>query len=188
VHVRAGVQQPLGEHLGGGGVGIGASVRVLPEFASGIVRLLFAGDGSLFVGMTSRGWSSLGTKSYGLQRVRWKGVTLFAIREMRARPDGLDLVFTAPVDAATAGSVASYSMKSFTYFYSGAYGSDEIDVKPAPITAAAVSADCLSVRLKVEGPRELYVHELHADGLRSATGAKLDHADAYYALNRIPKD
>ena len=100
----------------------------------------------------------------------------------------LAFLFTAPVDAGTAGNPASYSMKSFTYFYSGAYGSDEIDVKPAPITAATVSADRLSVRLKVEGRRELYVHELHADALRSTTGAKLDHADAYYTLNRIPKN
>jgi hypothetical protein len=30
------------------------------------------------------------------------------------------------------------------------------------------------------------VHELHADGLRSAEGLKLDHAEAYYTLNRIP--
>jgi len=35
--------------------------------------------------------------------------------------------------------------------------------------------------------RELYVHELRADGMRSAAGAQLDHPDAYYTLNRIPK-
>jgi hypothetical protein len=120
--------------------------------------------------------------------VRWKGTTPFAIREMRAKPDGFELVFTASVDAASAGNPAAYAMKSFTYFYSNAYGSDEIDAKPLPITSATVSADSLRVRLKVDGLRELYVHELHADGLRSATGAKLDHADAYYTLNRIPKE
>ncbi len=166
----------------------GATFPFLSGFASGIVRLLFADDGSLFVGMTSRGWSSLGTKSYGLQRVRWKGTTPFAIREMRAKPDGFELVFTEPVDAATAGDAASYAMKSNTYFYSSAYGSDEIDVKSAKVISATVSADGRSVRLKVDGLRELYVHELHADGVKSAGGAKLDHADAYYTLNRIPKN
>ena len=50
-----------------------------------------------------------------------------------------------------------------------------------------MSPDGLCVRLKVDGLRALYVHELHADGVRSAAGAKLDHADAYYTLNRIPK-
>jgi hypothetical protein len=43
------------------------------------------------------------------------------------------------------------------------------------------------VRLQVERLRELYVHELHCDGVRSATGAPLDHSDAYYTLNHRPK-
>ncbi len=166
----------------------GAAFPFLTGFASGIVRLLFADDGSLMVGMTSRGWSSLGTKSYGLQRVKWNGKTPFAIREMRAKPDGFELAFTEPVDAASAGNPASYSMKSFTFFYSGAYGSDEIQNEPLKITAATVASDAKSVRLKVDGLRPLYVHELHADGVKSANGAKLDHADAYYTLNRIPKN
>lgn len=165
----------------------GAAFPFLSGFASGIVRLLFAPDGSLMVGMTSRGWSSLGTKSYGLQRVRWNGTTPFAIREMHALPDGFELVFTQPVDPAAAGNPASYTMKNFTYFYSGAYGSDEIEMQPNAITSAVVSDDHLRVHLKVDGRRELYVHELHCDGVRSATGAVLDHADAYYTLNRIPK-
>ncbi len=165
----------------------GAAFPFLTGFASGIVRLLFAPDGSLVVGMTSRGWSSLGTKSYGLQRVRWNGTTPFAVREMRARPDGFELTFTEPVDAATAGDPASYSMKSYTYFYSGAYGSEEIENQPCPVVRATVSADRLRVLLKVDGRRALYVHELRADGVRSAAKAKLDHPDAYYTLNRIPK-
>jgi len=171
-----------------GGEYQGAAFPFLSGFASGIVRLLFAPDGSLFAGMTSRGWSSLGTKAYGLQRVRWNGTTPFAIREMRAKADGFELVFTAPVEAATAGKVASYSMKNFTYLYSGAYGSEEIQAEPNAINAATVSADGLSVRLKVDGLRELYVHELRCDGVKSAAGAALDHPDAYYTLNRIPKN
>ena len=138
-------------------------------------------------GMTSRGWSSLGTKAYGLQRVKWTGVTPFSIRDMRARTDGFELNFTKPVDAAVAGNVASYSMSNFTYLYSSAYGSDEIQTQTNTITSATVSADRMSVRLKVEGLRALYVHELHTDGIRSATGAHLDYPRAYYTLNRIPE-
>jgi glucose/arabinose dehydrogenase len=166
----------------------GAAFPFLTGFASGLVRLSFAQDGSLFAGMTSRGWSSLGTKAYGLQRVRWNGSTPFAIREMRARPDGFELVFTAPVDAVTAAKAGSYSLNSYTYLYSGAYGSEETDTKPHEITVASVSDDGLRVRLKVEGLRPLHVHELRAEGVRSASGAKLTHPDAYYTLNRIPKE
>ena len=112
----------------------------------------------------------------------------FAIKEMRARPDGFELTFTKPVDVARAGDVASYRMTNYTLFYSGAYGSDEIQSATNGIVSALVASDGLSVRLKVDGLRELHIHELHADGLRSATGEMLDHADAYYTLNRRPKN
>jgi len=166
----------------------GACFPFVGGFASGIVRLRFAADGSLMVGMTSRGWSSLGTKAYGLQRLRYNGTVPFAIKEMKAKPDGFELVFTKPVDVARAGDVASYRMTNYTLFYSGAYGSDEIQAAPNGIVSAKVASDGLSVRLKVEGLRELYIHELHADGIRSAGGESLDHADAYYTLNRRPKN
>lgn len=165
----------------------GAVFPFLGGFASGIVRLSFSREGDLFVGMTSRGWSSLGTRAYGLQRVHWNGSTPFSIREMKARPDGFELTLTEPVDAATAGTPSSYVMSSYTYLYSSAYGSDEIDTKTLAITSAEVSADKLSVRLRVAGLRPIYVHELHANGITSAKGSKLEHPNAYYTLNRIPQ-
>jgi glucose/arabinose dehydrogenase len=164
----------------------GAAFPFLAGFASGVVRVLFAPDGSLLVGMSSRGWSSLGTQAYGLQRVRWNGVTPFAIQEMRAQPDGFELVFTSEVDPATAALTASYTLKSYTYLYSNAYGSAEIDLLPLTVTSASLSADRRRVRLKVDGLRPLYVHELRAAGVRSASGGALAHPDAYYTLNRIP--
>ena len=165
----------------------GAVFPFLQGFASGIVRLSFSKQGDLFVGMTSRGWSSLGTRAYGLQRVHWNGQTDFAMKEMQAKPDGFELVFTEPVDATTAGDVKSYDLSSYTYLYSAAYGSDEIDPQTLKITQAIVSDDKLHVHLKVEGLRALYVHELHAKGVKSARGKTLVSNDAYYTLNRIPK-
>lgn len=169
-----------------GGEYQGACFPFLSGFPAAVVRLAFAPDGSLFVGMTNRGWSSLGNRSYGLVRVRREGDLPFAIREMRARSDGFDLVFTEPVDPKTAGDPASYAMESHTYLYSGAYGSDEIDKKAHPIQSATVADDGLRVRLQVGGLRELYVHALRAEGLRSRKGQPLRYPDAYYTLNRIP--
>jgi glucose/arabinose dehydrogenase len=169
-----------------GGEYQGACFPFLSGFPAAVVRLAFASDGSLFVGMTNRGWSSLGNRSYGLVRVRRQGDPAFAIREMRARPDGFELVFTEPVDAATAADPASYAMESHTYLYSGAYGSDEIDKQPHAIESALVAPDGLSVRLKIAGLRELHVHALRAAGLRSRKGGALLYPDAYYTLNRIP--
>lgn len=86
-----------------------------------------------------------------------------------------------------AAEPAAYAMTSFTYLYSSAYGSPELDPRPARISAAEVSADRRRVRLTVENRPELHVHELRVAGVRSASGAALGHPAAYHTLNRIPR-
>ncbi len=165
----------------------GAAFPFVSGLASGVVRVLFGPDGNLYAGLTSRGWSSLGTHSYGLQRIRWNGVTPFEIRAMRAQPDGFELEFTTEIDPATAGRPESYALKSYTFLYSSAYGSPEIENRELKISHVTVEADRRRVRLKVDDLRPLYVHELQANGVRSAAGEALEHPDAYYTLNRIPR-
>lgn len=154
---------------------------------SAVIRLEFGEDGSLFAGLSNRGWSSVGRASYGLQRLVWNGTTPFEIQEMRAKPDGFELVFTKPVDRKRAADKSSYEMKSYTYQYHQVYGSDELFTKDVVIEKITVSDDGRRVRL-VTGPlRPMYVHELLAAGVRSTDGEPLAHPDAYYTLNRIPQ-
>jgi hypothetical protein len=157
-------------------------------FGSAVLRLAQGKDGSMFAGLTNRGWSSLGSDSYGLQRLVWTGRTPFEIREVRAQPDGFELVFTLPVDPKTAANPLSYRLSSFTYFYHSTYGSDEIQKQSLTIRSAVVSDDRTRVRLKVDGLRRYFVHEIIADGVRDGAGNPLLHPDAYYTLNRIPDD
>jgi hypothetical protein len=168
-----------------GGEYQGACFPFLSGFPAAVVRLAFAPDGSLFVGMTNRGWSSLGNRSYGLSRVRWNGETLFAIREMRATSDGFELEFTEPVDPATVAE--GFAMNSYTYLYHSAYGGEEMETKKLGVTASVIGADGKTVRLKVDGLRQYYVHELQASRVRSVAGRALSADRAYYTLNRIPK-
>lgn len=164
----------------------GAAFPFVDGLASGVVRISFGPGGSLFVGMSQRGWSSLGSKAYGLQRIRWNGETPFAIQEMRAKPDGFQLRFTSPVDPVSARNIGSYSMKNYTYTYSSSYGSPEIDIQPNELQSAEISNDGLTVRLRFSDLRQFYVHELRAEGIRSIDGSSLVHPDAYYTLNNIP--
>lgn len=157
-------------------------------FASAVLRMTQGNGGKVFVGLTNRGWSSLGTASYGLQRLEWTGKTPFEIHEMRARHDGFELRFTQPVDPDTALTPNAFAMKSYTYLYHSNYGSDEIQTKTVPIKDVVVSEDRMSVRLIAEGLRALYVHELNADSIRGADGLPLLHANAYYTLNQIPDE
>ncbi len=153
---------------------------------SGSLSLLFAPDGSLFVGGTSRGWGSRGTQPYSLDRVVWTGRTPFEVQEMRATNDGFVLQFTDVVDAATAGEPGSYRLSTYTYIYQQQYGSPEVDGTTPTISKAQVAADGRTVRLFVDGLQEGHVHELHLDGVRSARGLPVLHPLAYYTLNYIP--
>ncbi|NQV22997.1 MAG: hypothetical protein HQ518_01410 [Rhodopirellula sp.] len=164
----------------------GACFPFRSRFASAVLRMAQGTDGSVFVGLTNRGWSSLGTAAYGLQRLVWTGKVPFEILEMRAKPDGFELVFTKPVDAATATQASSCEMSSHTYLYHSTYGSDEIQKQRLNVKKATVSKDGLRIRLYVDGLRELFVHELVAPGIRSREGEPLLHPHAWYTLNRIP--
>ncbi len=164
----------------------GACFPFREGFASAVLRLAQSPDGSVYAGLSNRGWSSIGTASYGLQRLVWTGVTPFEIQEMRALPDGFQLIFTLPVDPATASDPATYQMQSYTYLYHSTYGSDEIQTEVLQVKTAKVSADGLSVELQLEGLRPYFVHELQAPALRSQSGLPLLHPSAYYTLNRIP--
>ena len=164
----------------------GAVYRFRDELLSGITRVTQAADGSLLVGMTNRGWGSRGRGGFGLQRVSWLGGMPFEIHTMSARPDGFELTFTEPVDAATL-TADSFRMESYTYRLHAAYGSAEMDRAVPTITGVAVADDGRSARLTVDGLRAGYVHELHAEGVRASDGRALLHPEAYYTLINVPE-
>ena len=164
----------------------GACFPFRSGFQSAVLRLGWGRDGSLFVGQSNRGWNSVGTRSYGLQRLIWTGQTPFEIKTMEARSDGFLLTFTRPLDRESAEAITAYQMRSYTYPYHSNYGGAEIETQQPAIRTASVSPDGLSIRLIVDGLREGYVHELHINGARSATGETLLHDSAYYTLNRLP--
>jgi len=164
----------------------GACFPFREGFDSGNLALQFAGDGSLFVYGTDRGWGSRGGRPYALQRLVWTGRTPFEVKEMRVAPDGFDLVFTEPVDRSSAADPASYTLESYTYIYQSTYGSPEVDRTYPAIKSVVVSSDGLSAHMVVEGLVLGHIHELHLAGVRSAAGAPLLHDAAYYTLNALP--
>ncbi|MEM8953992.1 MAG: hypothetical protein AAGD22_07575 [Verrucomicrobiota bacterium] len=169
-----------------GGEYQGACFRFRDGFQSAVVALAFLADGSLAVGETNRGWNSLGTRSYGLERLVWTGKTPFEILSMEARPSGFLLTFTKPVDGNLAGEADAYVMTSYTYTYHQRYGSEEVDTRGVEIENVKMGADRRSVLLECRRLRAGYVHELRLDGVRSVEGEALRHPEAFYTLNRIP--
>ena len=155
-------------------------------FQSGVLRMIWDREGGMYVGMTSRGWDATGGESYGLQRVRWSGMTPFEATTVHAAPDGFEIVFTLPVDSASAVNAGSYEVTSFTYHYHSTYGSPVIDRMKHTVQAVELTEDGGGVRIAVDSLRDGYIYELTLSGVRSQDGEPLLHDTGYYTLNRIP--
>ncbi len=153
---------------------------------SGLLRLSWGIDGSMFGGMTSRGWGSTGTDLFGLQRMVWSGETSFEMAEVHAMSDGFEITFTKPVDVATATQAANYDINSFNYQYHHFYGSPVIENKTHTIKAILISDDAKKVRLVLDEARRFYIHEIKPKGVKSTNGDLLLHDVGYYTLNNIP--
>ncbi len=156
-------------------------------FASGVLRMAWGTDGSMFVGQTNRGWASTGKAPYALQRLVWSGKVPFEIKAVYAKPDGFELEFTKPADRTTAEYIDSYAIKSFIYKHHGKYGSPMINEQECKIKGVVVSEDGMKARLVVEGLRQHYVHEIKASGvLAKEEKVPLLHDFGYYTLNEFP--
>ena len=168
------------------GVYQGFCINYREGFQSGILRERFGLDGSMFVGMTSRGWGSTGKADFGLQRLIWNGLTPFEINEIHAKSDGFELSFTQPVDVKSVKNAASYALRSYIYKYHHQYGSPIIDVKDLKIKGISVSADKKTVRIALDAIRQYFIHEFVLKGIVNEEGEPLLHETAYFTLNQIP--
>jgi cytochrome c551/c552 len=164
----------------------GACYPFRDGFQSGTVRARWGNDGSIFVGMTSRGWGSTGKDLYGIQRLVWNGNMPFEMKNIHAMPDGFEIEFTQPVSQKSIENLQSYELKSFTYEYHHQYGSPIINQEPTPLRGVIVSADRMKVRLVMDNLRKGYIHEIMASGLVNDEGQPLLHDISYYTLNEIP--
>ena len=161
----------------------GACYPFLEDLASGVNRVAFAPDGSMLVGQTDRGWSSIGRRRHGLERVVYRGVAPFEILTMGVTEDGFELTFTEDVDPASCGADA-FRLESYTYDYHADYGAPEKDERQEEVTV--VVAGPRTVSLTLPEFRRGYVYELAAEGVRAADGRPLLHANAYYTLINVP--
>jgi len=168
------------------GVKQGVVFPFLKGFKSGLIGGRMNDRGQLFAGGSDRGWGAKGGQPFSFERVDWTGKVPFEVLAMHAKPDGFELTFTESVDTKTAGNVANYSARQFTYAYREEYGGPEVDDVFPKITKACVSADGKSVRLTFDKLIQGDIHELHFDGVKSADGRPVLHPVGYFTLNEIP--
>lgn len=170
------------------GVEQGASFLFRSGFRSGVLRLGWGTDGSLFVGETNRGWGSAGDANEGLERLVYdNNRTPFEMKAVRAMPDGFEIEFTKPVDQKSAEDLASYDVESYIYKYHPVYGSPPVNKEPNKVKGVKLSADGLRARIIVDNLRQYYIHTITVNGVREkSSSSTLLHPIAYYTLNSIP--
>ncbi len=107
----------------------GGYVRFPLRFDSGIMRSRFSPfDGQLYtVGL--RVWQSNAAKEGAFHRVRYTGKPVVMPTQLSVKPNGVEITFTAPLEAETAADPGSYAVDQWNYKWAKEYGSKLYSVK-----------------------------------------------------------
>lgn len=144
-------------------------------------RFAFAPDGSLWVGETTHGWA--GDK--GIQRISWTGVVPPDVKEMHLTKTGFDLVFTRPLEAASAGNAENYKAQRYYYEYHAAYGSKQFELEEITPKTVTVSEDRTKVTLEYDPLVAWRIYQFDLKALKAEDGAPIANPLVSYTLNHL---
>jgi WD40 repeat protein len=145
-------------------------------------RMVFAPDGSLWVGSTAYVWKG----DQGMQRIVFNGGTPMDVLRMNVQNNGFDLTFTRPVKQELAARADNYKFQRYYYKYHSDYGSPRMDEQPVGVRNVQISEDGKTVSLELDEMIPGYVYDLEIDTLASEKGARLDNRRIFYTLNNLP--
>jgi len=121
----------------------------LPLLPTGVMRGRFhPGNGQLYCcGLF--GWAGNREQPGGFYRVRYTGKPLALPLGLHARRQGLEVTFSAPLDAASAADPTHYSTKVWSLKRSARYGSEHYNEHALAVKAVRVSSDARTVLLEI---------------------------------------
>ncbi len=167
------------------GVYQGACYPFREGFGSGVLRMQWGLDQSMFVGQTSRGWAATGRKEFAIERMVWSGDVPFEIKEVKSAEDGFLISFTKPIESNSALTPSSFDIQSFTYKYHHTYGSPIINQRKVKITAMALSDNKQELHVAVDSLPLGYIFSIKAEGIENELGENLLHDQAFFTLNKV---
>lgn len=153
-------------------------------FEAGVKVLAWGPDDYLYAGGIGEtgGWA-WNTKFFGLQKIKYNGNPTFEMLAVRALPKALEIEFTEPVGPAAA-SALSYTVKTWWFQPTSAYGGPDKETKTLAIKSVTVSPDKKKVVLELpdlEEKRLAYIR-LPAD-FKSEAGRTVWTKEAWYTHN-----
>jgi cytochrome c len=173
------------------GVWQGCVIDWSQGFEGGLNRISFGPDGALYAGgIGSTGdWGQEGKHKYGLDRAQYNGRVPFEILSMSARTNGFELEFTHPLAAFNGWETENWNVEQWRYVPTTEYGGPKVDLETLVVRSVSISADRRHVALAVDGLKPDHVVALHVVGpIADEAGAPLWTTQAWYTLNRIPRD
>ena len=129
-------------------------------------RLVFAPDGSLWVGKMHLSWA--GNK--GLRRITWDGKTDFDLLDIKQTKKGFSLTFTEEIDALKA---EDFLVTSYRFDYHSSYGSKRMEEEVSKINSIKLSEDKKTVQLELPPLKKGFVYQFDLIKLKSSSGIKL---------------
>lgn len=146
-------------------------------------RILWGPDGHLYVGVCGQGSGWSYKQDYGLQKLKPSGRDAFEMLAVRSRQGGIEIEFTHEINAA-AKDKDSYTVQSWHYTSTSAYGGNAQGLVAHPVSSIQVSTDNKKVFLAISG---LQVNKLVninlAAGVASASGLANWTRETWYTLN-----
>jgi mono/diheme cytochrome c family protein len=150
------------------------------KLLAGVMRSVFAPDGSLYMGASS-GW---GAGADGIQRIVWDGQVTPEVRDVKLTDRGFRLTFTRPMSAATLAA-ANFEINRFRFYYQAKYGSPQVDEAAVAVSEVRPAVDGLSAELVLSELKPGFVYELSVPKLRTVENQPLANPLAYYTANRL---
>jgi hypothetical protein len=159
----------------------GCVIDFMSGFQCGNIRLKFDQQGSLWVGQTSRGWVSRGSKPFGMQKVVWDGQTMpFEIQDVKLTKEGFKVTFTQELDPNSV-SLDKLELSQWWYEYSRAYGSPKIGEKTSPVNSVKILENGKSLLIKMPLQKE-QVYCLDLSQILDKLGRSTHNSKAFYTL------
>ncbi|QNN25351.1 hypothetical protein HED60_04955 [Planctomycetales bacterium ZRK34] len=161
----------------------GACVVLLDNggLAKGDHRFAFDADGTLWIGMTTRGYW---VGDNGLKRVKFTGNTPLDVQAMKLTRDGFKLTFTKPLDEKTA-TAEHFAFECYRYAYHEKYGSPQMDKQTVTVKKLTLSDDHRTAMVTLDPMKAGFVYELQLKDVRGATGESVMNPIVCYTLNKL---
>lgn len=166
-------------------------VLPLVQKIGSVNRVLQAPDGTVFCGLTNRGWGGL-EPADGLARVRFDGGPLMDYADMRIAdateelPYGFQVSFTEPIHGDWAPTADTVKLLQYDYDYWWEYGSPERHTLEMELAGLELSEDRKTLTVRSEDMFPATCVRLTLAGCRSESGQELVHPTIAYTVNQLP--